>query len=141
MTRLESFGCSAVTLVVGVSAMGLAQADSLTDPTRPATEWLAAQPVAPGSQPAVSSAALEVQVLVIGHSRKFAIIDGQLVRLGEAVNGAKLVAFHADGVVLQKDGNKEKLSMTPAVVKKLEGSKPVVGRAKSGKKVVNGEGQ
>ena len=128
-------------LLVLLGGMAPAHADSVPDPTRPATEWLAAQPAASGGHAAFSNAAPEVQVLVIGPTRKFAIVGGQTVRLGETFNGAKLVGILSDGVVMQKDGSKEKLSMNPAVVKKLEGSKPVVGRAKSGKNVVNGEGQ
>ncbi len=128
-------------LLVGWGGMNVALADSLADPTRPAAEWLAAQPPVPGAEAVAQGAASGLQVLVMGPARKFAIIDGQLVRLGQTYKGAKLVGFHADGVVMQKDGNKEMLSMSPAAIKKIEGSKPVVGRAKSGKKVVNGEGQ
>ena len=128
-------------LMLGGGGLNVVLADSLADPTRPTSEWLAAQPPAPGAEAVAQVAPSGLQVLVLGPTRKFAIIDGQLVRLGETYKGAKLVGFHADGVVMQKDGSKEMLSMSPAAIKKFEVSKPVVGRTKSGKKVVNGEGQ
>ena len=141
MTRLGGVRFFAAIAVACLGSIETALAVTLVDPTRPAPEWLALQPMMPGAAATASDSAPNVRVLVIGPARKFAIIDGQMIRVGETYNGARLVGFHADGVVIQKDGVNEKLSMTPAVVKKVEGSKPVVGRTKSGKKVVNGEGQ
>lgn len=128
-------------LLVSLSHAAMVHAGALTDPTRPAAEWLAAQPVAPGAPAASNNAASGLQVLVVGPARKFAIIDGQLVRYGETHNGAKLVGVRPEGVVMQKDGSKEILSMSPAAQKKVRASEPVAGKPKSRKKVVNGEGQ
>ena len=138
--------------LVGVGLVGAARAAPLSDPTQPAPEWLKAQapvPVpVPGAAPmpgAVAAqdvvAAPEVRVLVIGLARKFAIIDGQVVRYGETYNGSKLVGINPDGVVLLKDGKKEKLSMNPTVEKRVESDKPLPGKGGSGKKILNGEGQ
>ena len=127
--------------VMALGCIGVAHADALADPTRPAAEWLAAQPVVPGAEVTGSNAAPGVRVLVIGPTRKFAIIDGQMVRLGASYNGAKLVSIQSGGVVLQKDGSKEKLSMNPAVEKKVRVTKSATGKPKLKKKVVNGEGQ
>ncbi len=137
---------------VGVGLAGAARAAPLSDPTRPASEWLAAQPPVPGAvaaQPPVPgavaaqdvTAAPRVRVLVIGRARKFAIIDGQVVRYGETYNGSKLVGINPDGVVMQKDGSKEKLSMHPAVEKRVKSHKPLVGKGDSGKNMLHGEGQ
>jgi hypothetical protein len=141
MTKLDWARFSALMLFAGVGGMDMAHADSLADPTRPAPEWLAAQPVAPGAEAASDGAASALQVIVIGPARRFAIIDGQMVQYGRTYNGAKLVGMRPDSVVLQKDGSKEKLSMSPAVEKKVRVSKPVASKFKSRKKVVNGEGK
>ena len=130
--------------LVGVGLVGAARAAPLSDPTQPAPEWLKAQapvpvPGAVAAQDVV--AAPEVRVLVIGLARKFAIIDGQVVRYGETYNGSKLVGINPDGVVLLKDGKKEKLSMNPTVEKRVESDKPLPGKGGSGKKILNGEGQ
>ncbi len=129
---------------VGVGLTGAVSAQSLSDPTRPAPEWLAAQPPLPGAVAAAQDVAATpgvLQVLVIGQTRKFAIIDGLVVRYGQSYNGSKLVGINPDGVVLQKDGKKEKLSMNPAVEKKVESHKPLASKSGSGKKMLKGEGQ
>ena len=141
MQTARYVGFSVAALLAALVALGPARADLLADPTRPAAEWLAAQPPVPGGEVAGSGTETGVQVLVIGRARKFAIVDGQLVRQGDSYNGARLVGIQHDGVVMQRDGSKEKLSMNPAVEKKVRVSKPAAGRAKSEKIVVNGEGQ
>lgn len=129
-------------LLVGLGHIGVAQTTGQTDPTRPAPEWLAAQAPVPGNEAAgPDNAPAGVQVIVIGPTRKFAIIDGQMVRFGHSYNGAKLVGIRPEGVVLQKDGVKEKLSMSPAVTKMVRVPKPTPGGVQSGKKAANGEGQ
>lgn len=115
------------------------RAAPLADPTRPANEWLAAQPGADGAP--AGDALPGVRVVVAGRARKLAIIDGQLVRLGETYNGARLVGVGPDGVVLQKDGSKEKLSMSPAVEKKTRLAQPAAGGGKPGHHAARGEGQ
>jgi len=142
MTKFSGVQSSALMALVCLLGIGVAHAaDAVADPTRPAAEWLAAQPVVPGAEEAGYDLAPGVRVLVIGPARKFAIIDGQMVRQGETYNGAKLVSVRPEGVVLQRDGSKERLSMSPAVVKKVRVSKPAASRSKSKKKVLNGEGQ
>jgi hypothetical protein len=130
-------------LAVGLALGNLAtaQAQTATDPTRPPDAWLALQPQVAGGTVVTDSVAPGVQIIVTGPARKFAIIDGQLVRYGVAHNGAKLVGIRPESVVLQKDGNRETLSMSPAVVKNINVSKPVPRKPKRGQKVVNGEGQ
>jgi len=141
MTKLGIARYSSVMAMACLGNIELAMADSLGDPTRPTAEWLATQAVAPGAVAIPKDSAPGVRVLVVGPSRKFAIIDGQLVRLGETYNGAKLVGFHADGVVMKKEGSKERLGMSPAVEKKVLASNPAAGKPKSKKNVLNGEGQ
>ena len=141
MTKLDGARFSALLLLLGLGSMAVAQAQSLADPTRPAPEWLATQPRAPGAEVVSDGAASGVQVIVMGPARRFAIIDGQMVRYGHTYNGAKLVGITPESVVLLKDGSKQKLSMSPAVEKRVRASKPEASKIKSRKKVVNGEGQ
>ena len=141
MTKLDGAQFSAVVGLVCLGVVHAARADALADPTRPAPEWLAAQPTVPGAEVIGADTTPGLRVLVIGPTRKFAIIDGQIVRLGGSYNGAKLVSIHPGGVVLQQDGSKESLSMSPAVEKKVRVSKSAPGRPKSKKNVLNGEGQ
>jgi len=138
MTKLNEVGFIALMLLGNLGDLVVAHADSLADPTRPAPEWLAAQP---GGEAVVNGDVAGLKVIVIGPSRKFAVIDGQLVPFRGTYNGARLVSIHPDGVVMQRDGSREKLSMSPAVEKRVQVSKPVATKSKSRKKVVNGEGQ
>ena len=63
----------------------------LSDPTQPAPAWLAAQ-AKPGSLTSEQDAAPRLQLLLIGPSRKYAIISGQEVKLGGTYKDSKLVA-------------------------------------------------
>ncbi len=146
MRKLRNPSCVRFFGLLALAGFGLAgavSAQSLSDPTRPAPEWLAAQPPVAGAVAAQDVAATPgvLRVLVIGHTRKFAIIDRQLVRYGETYNGSKLVGINPDGVVLQKDGRKEKLSMNPAVEKRIKSHKPLASKGGSGKKMLKGKGQ
>lgn len=142
MATVHSVRYFVVLLLVGLGRIGVAQTPGQTDPTRPAPEWLAAQAPVPADEAlGPASAPAGVQVIVIGPTRKFAIIDGQMVRFGQTYNGAKLVGIRPEGVVLQKDGVKEKLSMSPAVTKMVRVPNPTPGGVRSEKKAANGEGQ
>lgn len=117
-----------VIALVGLGCFAAAHAAPLADPTQPAPEWLAMRSPSPGGDAAGSGDVSGLRVLVIGPSRRFAIIDGKMIRQGDTYNGAKLVGIQPDGVVLQKDGSKEKLGMSPAVQKRVQQSKPVAGK-------------
>lgn len=117
---------------------------TVSDPTRPAPAWVAAQAqaVAPGAAAATGmqqSSGLEI--ILIGKSRKFAVIDGQVVKPGDSINGSKVVNIGAREVVAQ-DPSKS-LKLTPAVEKKLNTPVPKnkTGRAASKRKqLVNRDG-
>lgn len=129
-------------LLTAWTSIGLAQTFGQTDPTRPAPEWLAAQARVPASELAEhDSASAGVRVIVLGATRKFAIIDGQLIRVGQTYHGVKLVRIRPEGVVLHKDGGEELLNMSPAVTKKVHVPRPSAGRVPSRNKTANGESQ
>ena len=125
-------------LAVALGLGTLAPSQAQTDPTRPASAWLAAQQQGVSGDPLAEPSAPGVQIVVIGASRKFAMINGHPVRQGETYNGAKLLAVNEDGAVWQRDGAKEKSSMSPGIQKKLKSMEPTADKAKSNKKTVNG---
>ena len=90
---------------------------ALSDPTQPPAVWVAAQPAAPGAAPVTTGEpSSAMQMVVISQSRKFAVIDGEIVKVGDEYKGSKVVAIRADKVVLEDA--KKSLTMMPDVAKK-----------------------
>ena len=90
----------------------------LSDPSRPPQAWLAPPSKAPGAPgSAEAERPPQLQSLLIGPSRKYAIIDGQLVGVGDAFRDGRVVAVTSAGVVLSSERGKETLSMFPNVQK------------------------
>ena len=86
-----------------------------------------------------SARAPEVQIMVIGPARKFAIVNGAAVYAGETHNGAKLVGIEHGGVVWQRAGGEEKSSMSPGVLKTEPGGRDTQPPSPNiRKKVLNG---
>lgn len=79
-------------------------AEELTDPTRPP-----ASIAAPAAEAVVPAAGL--QSVIIGKSRRAAIINGQTVELGGRVDGAKLAEVYATHVVLRGSGGRQVLRL------------------------------
>lgn len=134
-------------LIPALALLWLTNAWSATrsDPTRPPPGWLAAQPAAavaragqPNAQGAVSQAGQPnadgvapqagqantpgLQLILIGKTRKFAVIDGEVVKPGDTYNGSKVVRIDAGEVVVQ-DPSKS-LKVNPAVEKKVNTPSP-----------------
>ena len=123
---------------------------ALSDPTLPPPAWLAAQP---GAQGAAATAEQDagMQLILIGQSRKLAVIDGQVVKPGDTYKGSKVLAIKPGEVVLQDASksmkltpNIEKKVITPPPLKKTTGtaskSKKTRHAASKSKKLVNGNG-
>jgi hypothetical protein len=110
--------CLPVLLALGWSAgtWGV----TLSDPTRPPQIWLEANGImlATTSQEAPSG----VQLIKIGPTKKFALVNGQVVTPGKAFNGSKVLDINPDGVVT-RDASKS-LKLIPAVSKKNVTSAP-----------------
>jgi hypothetical protein len=113
MPRLELSLLALLVLVITTSARG----EPRIDPTVIPSAWLAAQPATPGAAIVVAKVPTPiVQVIVIGKSRKFAVIDGQVVKSGEILNESQIVDIKS-GEVLTKDISKS-LKLNPSVEKK-----------------------
>ena len=121
---------------------GAVWGDTRSDPTTPPSVWLAANPSTKAATSVVNQDDLSgIQLLVIGRSRKFAVIDGQVVRPGETYNGSKVLSIKPDEVVVQ-DASKS-LKVTPGVEKRVARSitlKKSGQAARKSKESVNGNG-
>ncbi len=109
-----------------VAGSGLAGAAELSaDPTRPPEVWLArrapaavsgSQANAPTETPSKTDAS--PRVTLVGPHRRLAVIDGQIVRPGDSINGARVVAIQPQVVILQTGGEQQRLRLTPGVEKR-----------------------
>jgi hypothetical protein len=70
-------------------------------------------PAADAAQPSSEN----IQMLVIGRQRAFAMIDGVLVKPGESVNQWQLVSIGRQGVVMRNATVTQEFSISPSVVK------------------------
>lgn len=92
---------------------------ALSDPTRPPQEWLDARPKVAGAPPAFDlEAPPHLQSLLIGPSRNYAIIDGQLVGVGDKFNDARVVKVSPAEVVLQSQRGIQTLKLFADVEKR-----------------------
>ncbi len=93
------------------------EGESTKDPTVPPAVWLAAQPSTPGAAPQhTANAASRVQVILVGETRRLALVDGNVVKAGDVINDSKVLAIKVNRVVME-DTSKS-LSMYPNVEKK-----------------------
>ena len=93
----------------------LAQAQALSDPTRPPQ-------VAPGALREATSeaapAALRLQSVLISPARKLAVIDGRTVTVGARVDDATVVQIAETHVTLRQGGELKTLELYPGIERK-----------------------
>lgn len=111
--QVRFWRCLAVVMLLSAGA----QAETLPDPTRPPAE-LGASATTPG-------AALTEEVLqsvILSPGRHAAIINGQLVRVGERYGEAKLVAVSEGQAILKGAQGRRVLNLFPevALIRKSE---------------------
>ena len=102
MKRLITFAWLAV-LAAGAAAQ------TVQDPTRPPAQLL--RPSAAG---AAVAHAPQLQSILIGRAaggRRVAVIDGDTVRVGDVVHGARVVAIAPADVTLQRGGQRSVLKL------------------------------
>jgi hypothetical protein len=105
-------------LIVGLATSAFTHAQTSGDPTKPPPAWLALQPKAPGAAAVeVEAGTPGAQIVVVGPTRKFAMVDGHAVRTGETYKGSKLLVIGSDGLIWQTEGRRELTSMSPSVQK------------------------
>jgi hypothetical protein len=129
-------------LLAGLVANSMAQTTAPLDPTRPASQWLAALAPLPSADAAPAAVEpLGVQIIVIGAGRRFAVIDGHLVHIGESHLGAKLLAIGPQGVGMKKDGAALEWRLTPEARKQVHPPKVPRRPPAPGNPLLPGEGQ
>lgn len=113
--RLIAALCALAALLAGSSASQAALAQALADPMRPPAA-AAASPAEGGAE--APKGAARLQSVLISPKRRIAVIDGRVVRLGERVGDAKVVAISESRVVLQRATGRETLKLNPVAEKK-----------------------
>lgn len=91
-------------------AAGLVRAETLPDPTRPPKAYggeMAAGEAAADSVPQLQS------VLLPREGRPLAVIDGQVVRIGDQVAGGRLVRLTETEAVIKGPEGTRRLQLTP----------------------------
>lgn len=102
----------------------LAAGNGLRDPTRPlaatvratnaGTAPRTAAPVAPVA-PVVPVVPPQLQLVLVGHDRRYAVIDGELVAGGDTVRGLALLQILDDAVVLKTPNGPRTLPLSVPV--------------------------
>ncbi len=113
--RLIAALCALGAALAGSSASQAALAQALHDPMRPPA---ASDPSTAEASKDSAARTARLQSVLISPGRRVAVIDGRVVRLGERVGDATLVAISESQVVLQRRGGRETLKLNPVVDKK-----------------------
>lgn len=108
--------CLAAMLMLGWVAW--ARGETRVDPTIPPPVWLALQPNVTGNAALVNQdASSGLQMILVGRTRRFAMIDGQFLKRGETYNGSKVLDIKSSEVSL--DDASKSLQLTPSVEKRV----------------------
>jgi len=99
-------------MLLMAAAFGVPQAFAISDPTRPSGY------AAPAGGADKSGAALKLESVLIARDRRVAVINGKTCRVGDSINGARLVAIHADGAELVREGSRVVLPLLKIQVRK-----------------------
>jgi hypothetical protein len=117
--RAPGARCAIAALALVLGCLCPAWGQALSDPTRPPQAWLDAQLKAAGAATAAEQeVAPHLQSLLIGPSRRYAIIDGQLLGVGDTFRDARVVAVRPTEVVLRSERGTQTLRLFPDVEKR-----------------------
>ncbi len=90
-------------------------AGKLRDPTRPLAAMVRPGAVAPGTaRPHVPVALPQLQLVLVGGERRYAVIDGELLAEGESFRGLPLLQVMKDAVVLKTPNGPRTLPLSPS---------------------------
>ena len=107
-------GCLGLLLLL-LTSMSAAFAESFVDPTRPPASLGIVEPGTASSK----APGPVLQSVLISKGRKVAVISGQTVRLGEKFGEARLVSITESEVVLKSGKDVQTLKLFPDVEKRL----------------------
>nr|WP_276556218.1 MSHA biogenesis protein MshK [Aeromonas piscicola] len=91
----------------------VAQAEVLQDPTEP-LDGMNSQAGATASQ---STGLPTLQSVMLGNGPALAVLNGKSYRVGQQIEGYRLVAISADAVVLEKGGKHQSLTLFASKVR------------------------
>jgi MSHA biogenesis protein MshK len=94
--RVLSTRRTTLSLTALLALGGIARAETLLDPTRPATAREATQSPATG--------ALQIEAIMDSGPRRIAIINGKIVRAGDRIGTALIEEIHSDSIRYTRDG-------------------------------------
>ncbi|HBS79046.1 MAG TPA: Type II secretory pathway component [Pseudomonas sp.] len=80
------------------------------DPTQPPTGRLAAD------APAEAAASLHLQAILRGPGRASAVINGNILRVGDRVGDARILAVHRHAVVIDREGQQQELHLSIPII-------------------------
>ena len=107
----------AVVLTMGVHIAPMQAGERLPDPTRP---YSGVGHSRAAGQRAARSPRLSLQSIVVSAKRRFAVINGRVVREGDRIGGDTLTRIEPYEVILERGGKRRRL--------KLLAGEPVVER-------------
>ena len=106
---------SALLMALGLGAA--ASAADVVDPTRPPPGYGAPQPAGDPQSPDPLPEPVRLQMIARDGSQHMAVLNGRRVRPGDAITldgkSVKVVAIRDDAVVLDRDGHRELVELTP----------------------------
>ncbi|CAK0742002.1 MSHA biogenesis protein MshK [Gammaproteobacteria bacterium] len=106
---MKSLSVSSTLLTFGMLLGYAACEENLPDPTRPAfTTAINVVEEAP-----VTNDSLALQSILIGSHDRWAIINGQIVKVGDSVSGTRLIRIEGDEVILARGDEREILKLFP----------------------------
>lgn len=115
---MSAQGACLAWVIATIGYASLSWGQILSDPTRPPQEWLAAQTQSAGNAvPETTEVPAHLQSLLIGRTRKYAIIDGELLSVGDTFKDNRVMAVRPDGVELRSPRGTQTLKLFSDVVK------------------------
>lgn len=97
-------------------------AQIFADPMRPPAEFL--QPVPEGRQEVVASRPV-LQSILFSDQRRMAMINGEMVKVGDKVGPAVVAKITEEAVVLRVDGKLETIRMFPNLEKRVSATREI----------------
>jgi Type II secretion system protein B len=108
---------SALLVALGLSAAPWAA--GVVDPTRPPPGYGAPQQAGDPQRPDPPPEAVRLQMVARDGSQRMAVLNGHRVRPGDAIaldgKSVRVVAIRDDSIVLDRDGHRQMVELTPHV--------------------------
>ncbi|MFW6414865.1 MAG: general secretion pathway protein GspB [Thermodesulfobacteriota bacterium] len=99
-----------------------ASADSISDPTRPDFGNTRSRGSASSTQPDKPS--WDLSCIIYSTSRRLAVVNGQILHVGDSVKGGKVLDINPDSVVLSYRGKRRVLQLVSGMQGKNRIDKP-----------------